>query len=63
MFDNLWKETVRIYFGLSLAIMIAFLLALALKASSVFPVGDHDMPNGVICYTYLLSLDCIQVKR
>ena len=63
MFDNFLKDTVRIYFGISLGIITALLITLGLNAFSDKPVGAYDMPNGVICYTHWFSIDCLQVEK
>lgn len=44
--------------------VVSFLFFLRINAEpSRASVEARDMPNGVICYTYFLSIDCLQVDR
>lgn len=46
-----------------LVVVVLFGLIMIFKPSTVQSIETHDMPNGVICYTFNTSIDCLQVER
>ena len=55
------KET-RVFIAIGVTMTFLIILA-ALKLSEVQPITAHDMGDGIICYTFNTSIDCLQVDR
>jgi len=68
MFESIRKEIKGnwefiIAFTSVLIIVIGFSLWLGFKSTEVQPIRTTNMDNGVICYTFNTSIDCLQVER
>ena len=65
MFEAL-KEQFFPPFGMT-AIVVFFtvflVFVLVFKPTAVQGVEIHNMPNGVTCYTFKTSIDCLQVEK
>lgn len=46
-----------------LIVIILFSLIMFIRPSTIQSVEVHEMGNGISCYTFHTSIDCLQVER
>ncbi len=61
MSENVRDLVIAIVFGLIAASVLYYMVVFRVPAFQ--PIKSHPMQNGVICYTFNTSIDCVQVDR
>lgn len=60
--DNL-REHLSEYFMITVAIAAVILVVvMAFKPTAIQRVETHNMENGVTCYTFDRSIDCLKIE-